>query len=358
MEIKKSDSNRLFEVDCVKFFAIFFMICIHVYEQLGRYDFSVLPNGMFRNLMEFAGGPLAAPIFMFTMGIGMIYTRHNTVGEFIKRGFKLLLIGFALNFVREAVPKIIGNLAFGMEFSFDEIMGGFLNIDILEFAGMSFITVGILKKAKVKAWAMLLISVVLQAAGIWALKYTFTNIVWGNLLGLLLPTGDRVAFPMFLWLVYPTAGMVFAEYLKTVKDRAVLYRRMASVGAVVLAAVSVWLCFAGHDIRMIYALADDSYYHQTVISTLWTMSVVFIALGMSYFMYGKIENTGFGKFVSFCSKKLNIIYIIQWIIIAYTTAIVTAVGIEGSLSWWGIILVGLAVEAVAIGITKIFFRKV
>ncbi|MBQ8261605.1 MAG: hypothetical protein IJZ00_04905, partial [Lachnospiraceae bacterium] len=33
------NTGRQFEVDCVKFFAIFFMICIHVYEQLGNYDY-------------------------------------------------------------------------------------------------------------------------------------------------------------------------------------------------------------------------------------------------------------------------------------------------------------------------------
>ena len=85
------NKGRQFEVDCIKFFAIFFMICIHIYEQLGRYDYKhLLPTGFFRNAIEFLGGPMAAPVFMFAMGMGMVYTRHNSSEEFIKRGCHIL----------------------------------------------------------------------------------------------------------------------------------------------------------------------------------------------------------------------------------------------------------------------------
>jgi len=50
MIVKK---ERRFELDVVKFFAIIFMITIHVYEYLGPYDQdSVMPDSAFRNVME------------------------------------------------------------------------------------------------------------------------------------------------------------------------------------------------------------------------------------------------------------------------------------------------------------------
>ena len=39
---KGTGGKRLFEVDCVKFFAIIFMVCIHIYEQFGNWDFDNL----------------------------------------------------------------------------------------------------------------------------------------------------------------------------------------------------------------------------------------------------------------------------------------------------------------------------
>ena len=84
MELSLSDKNlnsgRQFEVDAIKILAIPFMICIHFYEQFGSFDHAVkVPDTFFRNAMEFAGGPLAAPVFMFSMGIGMIYTHHDSL---------------------------------------------------------------------------------------------------------------------------------------------------------------------------------------------------------------------------------------------------------------------------------------
>ena len=95
----------------VKFLAIPFMICIHFYEQFGSFDHAVkVPDTFFRNAMEFAGGPLAAPVFMFSMGIGMIYTHHDSPREHIKRGWKLLLTGYLLNFFRQTLPQLIEGL--------------------------------------------------------------------------------------------------------------------------------------------------------------------------------------------------------------------------------------------------------
>lgn len=69
-------SSRLFEVDVVKAFAILWMVFMHVYEQLSGIDYlREMPVDAFRNTIEFLGGPLTAPVFMFSMGIGMVYTK-------------------------------------------------------------------------------------------------------------------------------------------------------------------------------------------------------------------------------------------------------------------------------------------
>jgi hypothetical protein len=102
------------------------MICIHFYEQFGIFDYkNTLPDSLFRNLIEFTGGPLAAPFFMFSMGIGMIYTGRNRPEDFIRRGGRLLLTGYALNFFRQTLPQLAG-MALGIDTDIDLTGGDYL----------------------------------------------------------------------------------------------------------------------------------------------------------------------------------------------------------------------------------------
>lgn len=348
------NTGRQFEVDCIKFFAIFFMICVHIYEMLGKYDFyHTMPDGVFRNWMEFAGGPLAAPVFMFSMGIGMVYTRHKTYKEFLKRGLKLLIIGYTLNFFRETLLEILGITILGLDYSFDQLVNGWLNIDILEFAGIAFLTVGLMKKFKIRTEVMLVISIILQAIGIWALRLSLPFAIVRDLLGLFIPTDPVVCFPLTLWLIYPVSGIAFGEILQRTENKGKLYGKLLLIGVTGVSAMSSIIWFTGNDVRMMYALIDDTYYHQNLISSIWTVSVVFIALSLDYFLLRKLDNTVVRKLVEYCSMRINKIYIVQWLLIAYLVAIVTALEIEGRLSAGGIILVGMTVSFVAIGIATL-----
>lgn len=328
MELNKKDA-RLFEVDAAKFFAIIFMICVHVYERFGSFDFdSAIPDTPYRNIVEFLGGPLAAPVFMFCMGIGMIFTRHSEPTDFIKRGLKLWIMGYALNFFRQTLLMMIAD-ALGVDTGFS-LIGGLLNVDILPFAGMAFITIGIMKKLKVPTWGMFGIAVIFQAAGIWATKIHIESVAIATLVGLILPGGDHVAFPMTLWLIYPVLGMLLGEQFRNREDRAQIYKRLMIASAVLFVALSAALVYNGYDLRMIYTLYQSSYYNQTVISVLWIIPLVVLALGTNYFLLSGIKDSLMGRFIRHCSINLTCIYVIQWLLIGYSLAVLTIMGVENT----------------------------
>ena len=352
---KNVNTGRQFEVDAVKFFAIPFMICIHFYEQFGGFDFaSAVPDTFFRNAMEFVGGPLAAPVFMFSMGIGMIYTRRNTASDFIMRGGKLLLIGYSLNFFRQTLPQLIG-LALGVDPGID-IIGGLLCVDILPFAGMAFLSVGSMKKARLSAIQICGAAFLLQAVGIWSTRLHMEPGVIQNLLGLLVPTGKWTSFPLTLWLVYPVLGMVFGELLIKCADKDKWYRRLMIYSVVFFCAFTAGLLYAGYDIRNIYALCNDSYYHHNILSVLWITPIIISSLGVCHFLLGKLEKTRLGGFIKYCSANLNTIYIIQWIIIAYSVAVGILLGVEKTRSPIIIISGGVVVTAVSVVVSVPFVR--
>ena len=344
---KKINTGRQSEVDMVKAFAIPFMICIHIYEQFGGYDFAdTAPDTLFRNVMEFIGGPLAAPVFMFSMGIGIKYTRHDLWREFVKRGGKLLMTGLMLNFFRQTLPQLIG-LLLGIDSGLD-IIGGLLCVDILPFAGMAFITVGVMRRLKLSEWQICGASFLMQAVGIWSTRLDMAPGVVQNLLGLLIPTGKWTSFPLTLWLVYPSLGMVFGDILTKCTDKDKMYRMLMICSAVFFSAFTVGLVYSGYDIRNIYALCGDSYYHHSIIATLWITPIIIFALGTCYFICGKADNTKIGSFIRYCSVNLNTVYIIQWLIISYSAALFILFGINRSCSPLILLSGGVMVTAVSV----------
>jgi len=213
-----------------------------------------------------------------------------------------------------------------------DIIGGLLCVDILPFAGMAFLTVGVMRKLKLSSIRITEIAFLLQAVGIWTTRLHMKAGVIQNLLGLIVPTGKWTSFPLTLWLVYPALGMVFGEVLIKCSDKDKMYRKLMICSAVFFAAFTAGLLYIGYDIRNIYALFNDTYYHHSIIATLWITPIIISALGTCYFISGKADNTKVGSFIRYCSINLNTIYIIQWLIIAYSVAVSILLGIAKTCS--------------------------
>jgi len=126
---------------------------------------------------------------------------------------------------------------------------------------------------------------------------------------------------------------------------------------VFFAAFTAGLLYIGYDIRNIYALFNDTYYHHSIIATLWITPIIISALGTCYFIFGKAGNTKVGSFIRYCSVNLNMIYIIQWLIIAYSAAIRILLGFDKTSSPLVILLGGIIVTAISILISVLFVKK-
>ena len=96
------NSGRQVELDLAKCLAIFFMIFLHCLMVTSGFanDISLFLQ---RGIGQLVGGPFAAPVFMFAMGVGFAYSRHQDTIYLIKRGIKLMLLGLVVN-VGEHIP--------------------------------------------------------------------------------------------------------------------------------------------------------------------------------------------------------------------------------------------------------------
>ncbi|MCH3960532.1 MAG: DUF1624 domain-containing protein [Solobacterium sp.] len=348
------NTGRQKELDWAKACAIIAMVTVHVYEKTSVIDTeTIYPTGAFRNIIEFVAGPLAAPLFMFAMGIGMVYARHHSAHDDFKRGLDLLKNGYLLNFFRAALPLFLGSLV-GASLVMPPI-AGLLYIDILEFAGFAFLTIALMKKLGMNAWQMLIAALVLQVAGYYLSNLYFEPEWLRYLLSPFLLTHKYTSFPMFLWLYYPVLGIVFGELLQHVKDKKKFYGRLVMIGAAGLA-ISLGIMYAAHiDVRTMYEVAEKIYYRQSLLHYLFTTSVIFIALGLYYVLSAKVTWHPLTAAVQYMSAHLNVIYIVQWLVICYFISFCTVLGLP-AVPVACILPTAAVVLLVSVGITELYLR--
>ena len=204
------NTGRQPELDVAKVAAILYMVVIHVYEEMSVVNYWVRPDSLFRTVLEFLGGPLAAPVFMFAMGVGMVYTRHRSPRAFALRGLRLLYC--------------------------------------------------------------------------------------------------------------------FGEYLQTVRDKKTMYGHIALLSLAGLVAISAGMIVLGWNLVDNFALAQDAYYIQRLPGTLWTLCVIGIQLYVCFHISQRLPKP-LADGAVFISRRLNTIYLIQWVVIPYSLAVMSAFGL-------------------------------
>ncbi len=344
------NTGRQLELDVARVVAIFYMVIVHVYEEMGAVNYWSMPDSFFRGIIEFTGGPLAAPVFMFVMGVGMVYTKHRNPRAFAIRGLKLLGASYLLNVIRMTIPFLLARLS-GDSWGYWTIVDTIGLVDILQFAGVAFLLVALLEKWKVGRYWILSIALLLQGLGI-VLLHSFDGLPRAAqyAVGLVFHTNSNVCFPLSLWFVYPAAGIVFGEYLQTVRDKRRMYGRIAVVSAAGLAGLTVAMKYMGWDPVNVFALSRDSYYIQHLPGTLWTL----FAVGLQLFICYRISlhlSGAFLKATDFTSRHVNTVYLIQWVLIPYIVVAMEAAG-QPRLPAWAIVPSGILIAGVSIWLAK------
>lgn len=136
------------------------MVWTHVYESLSTgFEPSLSATNAYVR-----GSITGAVTFMFCMGLGISYTRHNNAEECRQRGIKLLTNGFVLLLFREIIPVLLRCWVFNSPESAIYLIFG-LSCDILQFAGLALLLVGLLKELRISSKGMLLISIAMSLLG-------------------------------------------------------------------------------------------------------------------------------------------------------------------------------------------------
>ena len=311
---KKVNTGRQLELDIAKALSIIFMIFLHTFYVSSAFNSSFNPNLNFI-LMNLLGRPYAAAIFMFCMGVGIVYSRHSQWDAMIKRGVKLYLLGILVNVFEFFIPHFVSGALLGKADIFP-IFGGLLLfcIDILAFAGMSFILMGILKKFELSNKKLIVIAVVMSILGSLLKGMDFgspyMNLFFAHFIG---SAGGFTSFPLFNWFIFPIAGYVWGQYFIRAKDKSEFFKfwPILMIIALVYFLVSsnIWGGVASEDVHL--------YYFLNTLDAVFCIINCHAVIGLCHWI-SKYLPDSIIKASTVLSSNINTIYIVQWFFIPLT----------------------------------------
>lgn len=316
------NTGRQVNIDIAKTLAMVFMILIHV-MMYPLYKNLQTPFGIITG--SFLGSFLAAPVFMISMGITVSFSRNSTPKGMLKRGLNLLILSYVVNIVRAIVP-VTAYLIMGKG---AELLVFFFCIgDILQFAGLAFILLGLLKMIKkhTALW-IILVGVVLNLCVSFIPTIYSDSYAIGYTVGLIYPIVPKTinnlemccCFPLASWFIYVAFGYLFGIVMRKAKNLNKFYLISGIIGAVLFAGFFTLDYLTG--ISMAKVSDFNSFcgelnceYYNYIVFALFSIGSTLVEYCLFHYL-SKITPQKFNKIVFTLSDALNQIYIISWIVI-------------------------------------------
>lgn len=313
------NSGRQIELDIARGLAVLFMILVHVLETLSTPD---VLRSTFGLIIQGLGGPPAAPVFMFLLGIGLVYSKKTDSTLLFKRGVLLLLGGYLLNIFRAVIPfsiainnKVINEALIPN----GNVYHLFFDVDIFQFAGLTFIFMGILKLLKMPPWGYVIVAVAFALLNLMLQGISFDNYYLNSIFGLIWGTNSTSYFPFLSWIFYPTFGYYFGTLLIKCNNTRKLYFNTFTI-FMITGTVGTIIAFLIPEYD--FGLENEyRYYHQDLLSNLVYVSFIIIWIGFLR-LVTQILPTWINERLKKWSREVTVIYVIQWILIGWAVIFV------------------------------------
>ncbi len=313
------NKGRQAELDIAKAVITFLLAFIHCTIECTSEE--NLASGIPYLFDTIIGGPLAAPMFMFSMGVGMVYTKKNGAGDFAKRGLHLFISGFVLNLCRYTIPYLIG---YAIVPDYDKYITPLLYRtlcnDILQFAGLSMLLIALLRRFDITDGFMLILSLGMSVAGMLCNGVDLGSVAGNIFFGFLVGTEDAAGmvfsdFPLLNWFIVPVCGYLFGKFLIRVKDRNKFYLACSPICLVVAAVYFIVGIRFGLGM---FGEGQNCYYHISTNDVLASVAAMVGILGVYHFLLPWIPER-LMSWMHDLSKNLTPVYCIHWVILVLVT---------------------------------------
>jgi uncharacterized membrane protein len=318
-----TQTNRLLSIDLARGMAVFFMIAVHTLEVFASQE---VKSSLFGQIIEFLGGPPAAPVFMTLMGFSFLYSGKSDLKPKLLRGFKIFLSGYVLNILRGVIPfSLATNLkldvvkTFPIE-KFNEYMI-LTTVDILQFAGIALMIMAIIQALNVYKYLILLSAFVISMISpfLWGIKLGIPiidqvlELFWGDQPIAFSFIANKIAFPVFPWLTFPLLGMFLGETVKNSNDSNRIFKHFGIAGILVIL-LGVAISYNNYQYHF------NDYYHSRQGAMLFMCGFVLFWLYLSKLILDNLPENRLFNLLFRLSKGVTNIYFVQWIVIIWSIA--------------------------------------
>jgi hypothetical protein len=308
---ERVNQGRQLELDVAKGLAIVFMVLVHCLETLTPLEATASAY-----VIEFLGGPLSAPVFMFALGVGIVYSKKNTPSNMALRGLRTLVLAYLLNFLRDYLPLMFDYVRSGDPDLVREAGDLLFGIDILPFAGLVFLFFAGASKLNFKPLHYVLSAIAMAGANILLLNIVPQNKVLNVIAGSFWGTNEYSWFPFLTWIIYPLAGYLFGLLLIRCTDKKRLYRRALQISLPILGLFAIGALLRDGDLRSLGHLIMNAYYHHTAVANVFIIAVVLAWMSAMYFWSShipKLVTTALRRW----SKNITTLYFVHWVILGW-----------------------------------------
>lgn len=189
--------------------------------------------------------------------------------------------------------------------------------DILQFAGLSFILVGIFKWYNVRTIKIFIVSIGFSLIASYSPDLTFSNIYLNQLLGHFIGTygmNNVSCFPILNWFIIPVCGMFFGENLITCNDKDELYTKIIKpTSTLTFIMLIVGLITMNGMFSVTGGTVPEklNYLHASL-PDIVILIIVSLFIGSLFYFVAKKSSPAVIDFIRRTINNVTVIYIIQW----------------------------------------------
>lgn len=351
------NTGRLIEMDAAKSILVLALPFIHiaiVCLPAGQLEYGI---GFF--LDSIIGGPFSMPMYIFSMGICLSYSRRTADAKRIAmKGVKIGIIGLALQLCRYLIPYTITYLVTGNDYYRTWGVLLFLSFDVLQFASLALLALAVFIYFKVPDWALLLFGLVCSIVGTLLNGIDFGSPLANSLMGLIMGTEDpelliESRFPFLNWFLIPASGYVFGKLLVRCIDKDRFYRIVGNPAA---AFSVIYMGIMIPNRLGQFAPGENAYYHATTNELLFEILLSITVLST---MNGivKIFPESFQRIPRFVASHLTRFYFIHWILITvFIECIYGSIHGDFTMTTSQVLVVSTIVAACSLALAEFVYR--
>lgn len=300
------NTGRQKELDLLKAFTVIVMLINHVH-------FILLMGSdvpVFSFVSEVIRKLISAAPFMFCMGMTFFYTMNDTWKDNIRRGISLMSFCFGLHIFFFPVCTW-----FTYQFTHDSfdlmLLLGTYGSDILHFAGLTFLLIGLLKATgNFSSAKVLIVGILLSIVGTFVNNLNVDNIFLNHTIGFFVGNDDT-HFPFVNWFIYVAFGIAYGDLYTHLKNKTAYHNIVLPV-TLLLCVIFLYISFNVPNPFLIKFAHDEFYlYRVGIFDALVNILIVVCGISLLFKLAPKMPVGIIGNF----SKYLINYYIISWMII-------------------------------------------